>query len=476
MTCNSVSKSSKRECEFDALSTKSLHPDSRCLLSAYVSTSITERLRAGGCFPRRMLCAAMPTPSLPAALQIVSPTTAAPAASAEQLAWLALTLTPGLGPQRIKRAFQIKKQLERLFSMALTELEGLGFPAESAQFIFDGSALRAAKKEWKAVADAGAGILVYVDSDYPEQLRNIFDPPPVLWVRGDRKLMARPGIAVVGTRKPSPYGIGMSEMLSRDLAARRLVILSGMARGIDTAAHKGALAAGGRTVAVWGTGIDVIYPKENKSLAEEILRGGGAIVSELPMGTFPAPQNFPNRNRILSGMSIGVLVIEASENSGTRITARCAMEQDRDVYAVPGNVTNKGSWGPNTLIKQGARLTATWEDVWEDLPSQVRVLLEDEAEAESGAASMGGESKGEVGASIEPATLFAMKPFAMPPMREQESVVYLELSHDEPTQVDGLMELLEGRLSSAEIFTALFELEIAGHIRQMPGKNYVRRM
>jgi DNA processing protein len=409
----------------------------------------------------------MPTPLLPAAL-----TTTATAASAEQLAWLALTLTPGLGPQRIKRAFQIKKQLDRVFSMALTELEGLGFPAEAAHFVFEGNAERAAEKEWAAVAEAGAEILVYSDSDYPEQLRNIFDPPPVLWLRGNRKLLARPGIAVVGTRRPSPYGLGMSEMLSRDLAARRLVILSGMARGIDTAAHKGALAAGGKTIAVWGTGVDVIYPKENKALAEDILRGGGAILSELPLGTFPAPQNFPNRNRILSGMSVGVLVIEAAENSGTRITARCAMEQNRDVYAVPGNVTNKGSWGPNTLIKQGARLTATWEDVWEDLPSQVRLQLEDEAAL----ATQGVESKGGAAASTGSATLFAMTPFAVPPMREQESVVYLELRHDEPTQVDGLMELLEGRLSSAEIFTALFELEIAGHIRQMPGKNYVRRM
>ena len=146
-----------------------------------------------------------------------------------------------------------------------------------------------------------------------------------------------------------------------------------MARGVDTAAHKGALDAGGKTVAVWGTGIDVIYPKENKKLAEQIVASGGAMVSEFPLGTFPAPQNFPIRNRILSGMSVGVLVMEAAEYSGTRITARCAMEQNRDVYAVPGNVTNKNAWGPNTLIKQGAKLTATWEDMWEDLPSQVRL-------------------------------------------------------------------------------------------------------
>ena len=141
-----------------------------------------------------------------------------------------------------------------------------------------------------------------------------------------------------------------------------------MARGVDTCAHKGAVEAGGKTVAVWGTGIDVIYPKENKKLAEQIVASGGAIVSEFPLGTFPAPQNFPIRNRTLSGMSVGVLVVEAAEYSGTRITARCALEQGRDVYAVPGNATNKNAWGPNTLIKQGAKLTATWEDIWEDLP------------------------------------------------------------------------------------------------------------
>src|SRR4051812_15118074 len=156
-----------------------------------------------------------------------------------------------------------------------------------------------------------------------------------------------------------------------------------MARGVDTCAHKGALAARRPTVAVWGTGIDVVYPKENKKLAEDILALGGTIVSEMPIGTFPAPQNFPRRNRIISGISIGVLVVEAGENSGTRVTARCAEEQNRDLFAVPGNVTNKYSWTPNTLIKQGAKLVATWEDVWEELPSEVRFELETRAGAES---------------------------------------------------------------------------------------------
>ena len=252
----------------------------------------------------------------------------------------------------------------------------------------------------------------------------------------------------------------MAEMLSRDLANRGMTILSGMARGVDSSAHKGALDAGGKTAAVWGTGIDVVYPKENKKLAERIVASGGAIVSEFPLGTFPAPQNFPLRNRILSGMSVGVLVVEGGEYSGTRITARCAMEQNRDVYAVPGNVTNKIAWGPNTLIKQGAKLTATWEDIWEDLPTQIRLQLEEEMEA-------AGQIESKTGGS---ASLFEDEK----PMPEAERVVLEKLRRDESVQLDTLIEGLEGTLGSAEIFTALFELELRGRVKQMPGKNYVR--
>ena len=376
-----------------------------------------------------------------------------------RLGWLALSLTPGMGPTRIGKAMVRLGDAERVFQASLTELEGCGMPAASAQFVFDGRARAAAEEEQKRVLEAGGQLLTQDDEDYPERLREIYDPPAVLWIRGDASLLSRPGIGVVGTRHPSPYGAGMAEMLSRDLANRRLVIISGMARGVDTAAHKGALEAGGKTVAVWGTGIDVIYPKENKKLAEQILAGGGAIVSEYPMGTFPAPQNFPIRNRIISGMSVGVLVVEAGEYSGTRITARCALEQGRDVYAVPGNVTNKNAWGPNTLIKQGAKLTATWEDVWEDLPSQIRLQLEDELN-EAGS----GESKPGGAASL----------FETTPLPEREQMVLDELRHDESTQLDEIIERLDPRLSSSEIFTALFELELAGRVKQLPGKNYVR--
>jgi DNA processing protein len=375
----------------------------------------------------------------------------------ERLAWLALALSPGLGPKRILDAMKRLKTPSQIFSLTLTELEGLRFPAEAAQFIFDGKARQAADEEWAGVEAQGATILSFSCAEYPERLKEIYDPPPVLWVLGPVSVLSRPAIAVVGTRHPSPYGSGVAEMLARDLAVRRLLIVSGMARGIDSCAHRGALTARMPTVAVWGTGIDVVYPKENKKLAEEILAGGGTILSELPMGTFPAPQNFPRRNRILSGLSVAVLVVEAAENSGTRVTARCAAEQNRDLFAVPGNVTNKNSWTPNTLIKQGAKLVATWEDVWEDLPSQVRLELEAEAPF---------ESKSKTTASLLPD----------PILRPQEAMVLEVLRSDESLQIDEILELLETQLTSSEVFTALFELEITGRIRGLPGKNYVRTL
>jgi DNA processing protein len=375
----------------------------------------------------------------------------------ERLCWLALALTPGLGPKRILEAVERAGGAARVLALSLTELESLNFSGGIAQFIFEGRARQAAEAEGQRVQQHDGAILTYGCPEYPERLKEIYDPPPVLWVRGDVRLLSRPAVAVVGTRHPTPYGTGMAEILARDLAVRRLLIVSGMARGIDSCAHKGALAARMPTVAVWGTGIDVVYPKENRKLAEEILAGGGAIVSEVPMGTFPAPQNFPRRNRILSGLSVAVLVVEASENSGTRVTARCAAEQNRDLFAVPGNVTNKGSWTPNTLIKQGAKLVATWEDVWEELSSLIRIELESESTS---------ASKTEPQASLLPD----------PVLRPEEAMVLEVLRTDESLQLDDILELLETQLTSSEVFTAIFELEMAGRIRALPGKNYVRCM
>jgi DNA processing protein len=373
----------------------------------------------------------------------------------ERHAWLALALTPGIGPRRILRAVERCGCADRVVHLPLTELEALELPAQSAQFIASGEAAHAADEELEKLSATGATILTYRDEAYPERLRQIYDPPALLWVRGDASLLSRPILAVVGTRHPTPYGTGMAEMLARDLAHRGLVILSGMARGIDTAAHRGAISAKRPTAAVWGTGVDVIYPKENKSLAEQIVAGGGVILSELPLGTFPAPQNFPKRNRILSGMSLGVLVIEAAEYSGTRVTARCALEQNRDVFAVPGNVTTKNAWGPNLLIKQGAKLTSSWEDVWEDLPADIRAALE--------------QREGFASEANSEASLFEESP--LPP---SEARILSVLHHDEALQMDEILEKLEAELSSSEVFTALFELELAGRIRQLPGKNFVK--
>lgn len=373
----------------------------------------------------------------------------------ERHAWVALAMTPGVGPRRLLKAVERCGCAARVMHLSLTELESLELPAQSAQFIASGEAGHAADQELEKLAGTGATILTYHDEAYPERLREIYDPPPLLWVRGEMALLTKPALAVVGTRHPSPYGTGMAGKLSRDLAMRGLIILSGMARGVDTAAHKGAIEAKRPTIAVWGTGVDVVYPKENKTLAEQIVAGGGAVVSELPLGTFPAPQNFPKRNRILSGMSIGVLVIEAAEYSGTRVTARCALEQNREVFAVPGNVTNKNAWGPNMLIKQGAKLTSCWEDVWEELPTQIRMGLEQ-------AGGFASEAPSE--ASL----------FEEPPLPPADARVLGVLRQDEAFQMDEILEKLETELSSSEVFTALFELELAGRIRQLPGKNYVR--
>jgi DNA processing protein len=373
------------------------------------------------------------------------------------LQWLALTLTPGLGPTRASRLVEHLGGIAAVFRASLTELEATGLLAVSAQSLGTGKSLELAQEEAARTTAAGVHLVSIEDGAYPPRLKQIYDPPIVLYVRGAVDILARPGIAVVGTRHPTPYGSGMAERLAIDLAARGLVIQSGMARGVDTAAHRGAINAKGKTIAVFGTGVDVPYPKENTRLSEQIVALGGALISEFPLGTFAAPQNFPIRNRIISGMSMGVLVVEAAEYSGTRITARCALEQNREVFAVPGNVTNKNSWGPNTLIKQGAKLVATWEDIWEELPENLRLALTPDIPPESQQA--------------ETASLF---PSGDNPLSPHERKIYALLKADEATHIDTIVERLEQDMSSSEIFAALFELELAGKVRQMPGKNFVK--
>ena len=383
--------------------------------------------------------------------------------SARDREMLALSLTPQLGAIRLRRLFGRIPRVEDIFRAPLTELEATGIPAESAQSIALGGSLRLADEELKKLAKAPGVRLVAIGSElYPGHLAEIYDPPLVLYVRGNARVLLEVGIAVIGTRQPTPYGLGMAERLSQDLANCGLVIISGMARGIDSIAHRGAVQAGGRTVAVFGTGVDVIYPRENRKLSEQILELGGALVSEFPLGTGPNPHNFPLRNRIISGLSRGVLVVEAGEYSGTRITSRCALEQCREVFAVPGNVTNKQAWTPNTLIKQGAKLVATWEDVFEELPTEIRVKLQER---------QAGLPAPRAASLFDPPT---DSPDSAAGLPGEQQKVFAAIKADESIHIDELIEKFDSELCSSEIFTALFELEMSNKIRQLPGKNYVR--
>ena len=372
------------------------------------------------------------------------------------LAWLALGLTPGLGARLAGKLLKEFGSPEAVFAASLTALEACHITAESAQAIRSQQPLRLAEKELARVRELGAKLLTWDDPAYPRRLREIYDPPPVLYLRGNAELLSKHSISIVGSRKPSPYGVQMAEKLGRDLAGRGLVIVSGMARGIDASAHRGALDAmkqsgRGATVGVLGTGIDVIYPKENRKIHEEIAQHG-CLISEFAMGSFAAPQNFPVRNRIIAGMALGVVVVEGAQYSGSLITARLAMEFGREVYGVPGNVTHPGSFGPNQLIKQGAKLVTGWEDVVEELPTDIRAEL----------------FPAESVSSEERATLLE----AM--FSPEEKTLYGLLTADNARHVDELVEL--SGLSSSEVLAALFELEMRGAIRQMPGKHFVKSL
>src|SRR5580704_16753875 len=292
----------------------------------------------------------------------------------EELYWLALKLVPGLGTRTSVKLLDRFRTPQAIFRTSRTELEGAGVSGAVAQSIPSGIVFEDAAGQHDKMAESGAVVITMGDPRYPQPLREIFDPPILLFARGRVELLQSLSVAVVGTRRPTPYGLAVAERLSGDLAHAGLTIVSGMARGVDAAAHKGALAAGGDTIAVLGCGVDIVYPSENRRLAAE-LAAKGLILSEFAMGSTAFPQNFPVRNRIISGFSSGVLVVEGAQYSGSSITAKLALDQGREVFAVPGNVTSKASWGPNLLIKQGAKLVQDWNDVIVELPAEVRRQL-----------------------------------------------------------------------------------------------------
>src|SRR5207244_7818434 len=290
--------------------------------------------------------------------------------------WIALNMTPGVGPRVTARLLEHFGSAEAIFDAPRRELALLRLMPETIESIAKRELHARAEEEIGKARKLGGDILVLDDGVYPALLRETYDPPVTLYMKGAwAECLERPCIAIVGSRRCSTYGQNAALMLSRELAQRGVTIVSGMARGIDAAAHRGALEAGGRTVGVMGTGLDQIYPRDHKKLAEEILNKG-ALVTQFPMGTPPVSENFPYRNRVISGLSLGVVVIEAAENSGSLITARLAMEQNREVFAIPGNITSRNSFGTNYLIKgAGAKLVQQWQDVAGELPAEIAAQL-----------------------------------------------------------------------------------------------------
>lgn len=370
--------------------------------------------------------------------------------------WLGLSRIEGLGVRGAHKLIGHFGSPKAAYMASLTELESSGLPAAVCQSVFTQAGMKEAEKEMDAAAKADCRLMHFGSAEYPPLLRQITDPPLVLYVRGDIQTLSGHCLAVVGSRRPSTYGLQVARRLAHDLAERNLVIASGLARGIDSAAHHGAIEAKGKTVAVQGRGMDGIYPAENKKLADKIAESG-AVISEFPLGTGPTPENFPIRNRIISGLSLGVMVVEASEYSGSLITARLATEQNREVFAVPGNITTAQSFGPNHLIKQGAKLVDQWMDIVEEFPPEVRIQL-----LPSGEASDDGQGVEASGALFEQS------------LTPEQKKVFEALRVDEALFVDTILATVP--LPQARVMQVLLELEMSDLIRQLPGKNFIRKL
>ena len=360
---------------------------------------------------------------------------------------LRMALVRGLGLRTANALLCHFRSPEAILDSRGEELEAQGVPPEVADDLFSPRSAERAAEEWKKAEDLGVRILDILHPEYPGLLREVFDPPIILYIKGKRWDAALPQVAIVGTRRPTGYGLNCAERFAEDLAARGLAVTSGLARGVDAAAHRGALRAG-VSYAVFGCGLDFIYPRENRKLAENT-ENNGALISEFPLGTPPSPQNFPIRNRIIAGMSLGVVVVEAAEYSGSLITARLALEANREVFAVPGNITSANSFGPHVLIRQGAKLTTGWQDVVEELPHPIRerVLLPLIAQMES---------------------------VPQPQLEGPEKKVWQALSLQDTVALDTLLSRLS--LQASDVYSALLSLETQNLIRQLPGNKYIRRL
>ncbi len=357
-------------------------------------------------------------------------------------ALVALLQVPGIGSARVRALVSRFKSVHAVTAAPLPALcEVPGIDQTLAQALKTCEAHEFARRQLELAQQRGCALITFWDDAYPALLKKINDPPVLLYLKGGLQAADQNAIAVVGTRAPTQYGKMVTEKIVADLVAHGITIVSGLARGVDTAAHHAVVRNGGRTLAVLGSGLDVVYPAENRNLLEEITRNG-AVISELPFGAKPDAVNFPRRNRIISGLSLGVIVIEAGHESGALITANFALDQNREVFAVPGSIFSPKSAGPHQLLKEGAKLIQNADDILEELNSQLELF--------------------------SPRQIAPDLPLAM---NQQSRNVYDLISH-EPSHIDALSR--KATLPASQVMAILLELELQGLIKQLPGKFFVR--
>lgn len=365
---------------------------------------------------------------------------------------LALSIIPGMGCRRVKQLVLECDDLENLFNFSKTKLR-------SYERVGEATALAILSfKDWDKVdriieqsANIGAHIITLADKEYPQLLKEIYDPPLILWIKGDVNALAKPGIGVIGTRNASTSGKKIANKLSSELASQGLCIFSGLAYGIDTIAHKAALESEGITVAVLGSGIDVLYPPENKDVANKIVKSGGAVISEFPLGTIPDKGNFPERNRVVSGLSLGVLVVESGIKGGSMITAEMALDQNREVFAVPHSLENASGTGCNYLIKKGAaKLVQVVDDILVELP--IHLNKDDNTISPI--------------VTEEPANWRSLE-------LDEQSTQICEILENMPYQIDDLADLME--VNTSQLLVTLLQLEMQDVVVQKAGKIFQLR-
>ncbi len=366
-------------------------------------------------------------------------------------AWLTLHLVPGLGPVTCNKLVTYFGSAEKVLSAGNSLLAGVTplRPETVAALSGEGrqQLTEQVNKEIERAEKENITIIPFVDSHYPDLLKKIHDPPPVLYLKGNPEVLNCRGLGIVGSRASTVYGTSVAEQMANTLSRQGFTIISGMALGIDTAAHKGALAVSGRTIAVLGCGLDIIYPPSNCKLYEQIT-SAGAVVSEYPLGTTPESFRFPARNRIISGMSLGIVVVEAAKRSGSLITASHALEQGREVFAVPGRIDSIKSAGPHTLLQQGAKLVHSVNDIVEEFSAAVlqSQIVDDE---------------GEGGEHVLPENL----------SREEAEIFGFIATY--PRSFDEIVE--ESGFSAQQTNELLLHLELKGMVQVLPGKSYQKR-